>query len=224
MDYLDIVKYDWGLTGISTDYSPWQVFLYGSVTIAMINKKVALLAFGANLPFDGMTPDQTVHAAVSSFPSVNLAPPELSRLFATPCFPAGAGPDYVNAAALLQVDQSLSAKMLLARLHQLENMFGRQRNARWGMRTLDIDLLAFGDLILPDEATQAYWRNLDPALQARAAPDQLILPHPRLQDRAFVLVPLADVAPNWRHPLLHLTVAQMVAALPAGDLSEMRPL
>ena len=190
----------------------------------MIHIKVALLALGANLPFDGMMPDQTLRAAVDNFPKVNLAEPRLSRLFLTPCFPAGAGPDYVNAAALLQVDQGLSAKVLLARLHRIEAMFGRKRETRWGMRTLDIDLLALGDQILPDPETQTHWRNLDPTLQARAAPDQLILPHPRLQDRAFVLVPLADVAPDWCHPVLELTVTQMLGRLPAADLAEMRPL
>lgn len=190
----------------------------------MIQKKVALLAFGANLPFDGMTPDQTLRAAVKSFPKVNLGAPHLSRLFATPCFPAGAGPDYVNAAALLQVEGDMSAEALLARLHQIETMFGRKRNSRWGMRTLDIDLLALGDLVLPDVNTHSQWRNLDPSQQRRAAPDQLILPHPRLQDRAFVLVPLADVAPDWYHPVLNQTVSQMIGRLPAADLAEVRPL
>lgn len=190
----------------------------------MIQTKIALLAFGANLPFDGMTPEQTLRAAAKSFPKVDLAMPHLSRLFATPCFPVGAGPDYVNAAALLQVGAGLSADALLARLHQIEAMFGRKRDTRWGMRTLDIDLLAFDDLILPDVETHAQWRGLDPALQLRAVPGQLILPHPRLQDRAFVLVPLADVAPDWRHPVLNLTVTQMLAALPKPDLAEMRPL
>ena len=118
----------------------------------------------------------------------------------------------------------MTAPELLSRLHQVEAMFGRERKQRWGMRTLDIDLLALGDVVLPDTATQTQWRNLDAALQARETPDDLILPHPRLQDRAFVLVPLAEVAPDWRHPMLNLTVLQMMAALPAADLAEMRPL
>ena len=190
----------------------------------MTHFQIALIAFGANLPFDGRTPAQTLHLAVNSFPNVNLAIPSVSRFFATPCFPPGAGPDYVNAAALLQVERSMSADGLLARLHQIEAMFGRQRKQRWGMRTLDIDLVALGDQVLPDAVTQSQWRTLDPALQSSQAPTTLILPHPRLQDRAFVLVPLADLAPDWRHPVLNLTITQMLAARPADELAEIHPL
>ena len=60
--------------------------------------------------------------------------------------------------------------------------------------------------------------------RARSTPDRLILPHPRLQDRAFVLVPLSDVAPDWVHPRLGLTVGQMLAALPDADREAVRPL
>ena len=224
MDYLDIVHYDWVKVGISANYSPWQVSLYESVTLTMRHFQTALIALGANLPFADGTPLQTLQRVVKIFPSVNLAVPSVSRFFATPCFPAGAGPDYVNAAALLQIEKNMSADDLLASLHQLEATFGRQRKQRWGMRTLDLDLLALGDVILPDAAIQTRWRNLDPALQTTQTPGELILPHPRMQDRAFVLLPLADVAPDWRHPLLNKTVLQMLAALPAADLAEMHAL
>jgi 2-amino-4-hydroxy-6-hydroxymethyldihydropteridine diphosphokinase len=89
---------------------------------------------------------------------------------------------------------------------------------------LDIDLLAVGDSVLPDAGMQDLWRNLSPEAQAREAPTGLILPHPRMQDRAFVLVPLADVAPDWVHPRLGQSVRQMLAALPMADRDAVKPL
>ena len=182
----------------------------------------ALVAFGANLQLTGQFPPETLRAAALALAGPDLAILAMSRLFSTPCFPAGAGPDYVNAAAL--VGTSLDPAGLLQRLHGVEADFGRTRVQRWGQRTLDLDLLAYGDLVLPDAATHDHWRGLAPEAQARLAPDQLILPHPRLQDRAFVLVPLADVAPDWRHPRLGLTVLEMLNRLEMAEITAVTPL
>jgi len=184
----------------------------------------ALVAFGANLPFEGETPAQTIAAASKALATEGLSVLAFSRLFATPCFPVGAGPDYVNAAALVEYESKVNAATILQRLHLVEGHFGRKREQRWGMRTLDIDLLAVGESVLPDADTQDAWRTLAPERQRREAPDGLILPHPRLQDRAFVLVPLADVAPDWVHPRTGLTVRQMLEALPLADREAVKPL
>ena len=188
----------------------------------MHKARPALVAFGANIPRAGQTLSQTIRSAAAALTCPDLALRQLSRLYATPCFPAGAGPDYVNAVA--QIETSLTAPDLLAHLHRIEADFGRTRVVRWGQRTLDLDLLAMGDLVLPDAATQDHWRNLPPDLQSRTMPRDLILPHPRLQDRAFVLVPLAEVAPDWRHPRLGLTVLELLAALETADIAAVTPL
>lgn len=148
----------------------------------------------------------------------------MSHLYKTPCFPADAGPDYVNAAAKLTWRKGVTAAQILAVLHKVEAEFGRERLQRWGTRTLDIDLIAVGDSVVPDATTQDRWRNLPIQQQMLRAPDQLILPHPRLADRAFVLVPLLDIAPNWRHPRTGRTVRQMLTALPKPDIAAVTPL
>ncbi len=195
------------------------------------NVQYALVALGANLPNSSeIPPDSTpnlllvaaLDAAARALASPQIDVMALSRFYATPCFPPGAGPDYVNAAALLGT--ALDPEALLQRLHRTEALFGRRRRERWGQRTLDLDLLAYGDLVLPDAATQGHWRNLPAEAQARLAPQKLILPHPRLQDRAFVLVPLADIAADWRHPILGLDVTQMLNRLDPADIAAVRPL
>ena len=182
------------------------------------------VALGANLPFEGGPPVETIHLALDGLSEEGFRVAAVSRFYATPCFPVGAGPDYVNAAAILSSDDNDDLASILAALHRVEARFGRQRVQRWGMRTLDIDLLAAGDSVLPDPQTQDLWRRMPPGDQIQTTPDRLILPHPRLQDRAFVLVPLADVAPVWVHPRTGLSVRQMVEALPQAVRDAVKPL
>lgn len=190
----------------------------------MVTTKHALIALGSNLDFGGIPPKTVLTRAISQLEAQGLRIDSLSNLYKTPCFPAGAGPDYVNAAALVTLRQTWGPGDLLAALHRVEAEFGRERLSRWAGRTLDIDLLAIGDLVLPDVAGFRHWQTLPLSDQARLAPDQLILPHPRLAERAFVLVPLADVAPDWCHPVLGLTVAQMLADLPLAARAEVQAL
>ncbi len=176
------------------------------------------VALGANLPLGEASPSDTLKAAIAALNQENKAIQAVSRFYQTPCFPAGAGPDYVNAA--LHLKSPLNAKDMLCYLHEIEEKHGRKRLERWGMRTLDLDLIACGESVLPDLATYTYWRDLPSDEQRRAAPSELILPHPRLQDRAFVLVPMRDIAAGWRHPVLKLTVTEMCDALAPEALDE----
>lgn len=124
----------------------------------------------------------------------------VSKLYETA--PVG-GPDdqgaYLNAALLCET--TLDAAGLLALLHRIEASRERERVVRWGPRTLDLDLLVYGELV-----------SDDPALQ---------VPHPRQHERRFVLVPVCDVAPELVHPSLNRTMADLLADLPAepGDLT-----
>lgn len=181
-----------------------------------------LIAVGSNLGSDAGDRAATASAALQRLARHGLRLRRVSRFFETPCFPAGAGPDYVNACAA--VDGLADPDAAMEILHAIEADFGRSREQRWGSRTLDLDLLAAGDTVLPDAATQEAWRNLPPEDRKQRTPDLLILPHPRLQERGFVLVPLADIAADWRHPLQRRSVAQMLAALPQEDCAEIRPL
>lgn len=177
-----------------------------------------IIAMGGNMPSQVGPPAETLRAALTALVEQGAEVRAISAFYATPCFPAGAGPDYVNAAAVIGVQGG--AADALALLHRIEAEFGRERVQRWGRRTLDLDLIAAGQAVLPDRETYEAWRDLDPAVQMETTPERLIVPHPRVQDRAFVLVPLMDVAPDWCHPVLGRTVRQMAAALSESALRE----
>ncbi|MBF9034867.1 2-amino-4-hydroxy-6-hydroxymethyldihydropteridine diphosphokinase [Rhodobacterales bacterium HKCCE2091] len=187
-----------------------------------VTNDAALVALGANLPGPSGGPEITVMAAVAALEAIADGPVRTSRLFATPAYPPGSGPDFVNAAAAFRWRGS--AKALLAALHRIEACHGRTRDRRWEPRLLDLDLLAHGQTVLPDPGTEARWRGLPPETAGAEAPEELILPHPRLSERAFVLVPLAEVAPDWRHPATGLDVAAMLDALPAAGRAAIRPM
>ncbi len=181
-----------------------------------------LVALGGNQPSVAGAPLETLQAALAGMAGAGLTLRAVSRFYETPCFPVGAGPDYVNGAVC--VSAKGSADDVLKLLHRIEASFGRDRVSRWASRPLDLDLLASGDAILPDRATYDTWRSLPAEEQTQRAPEELILPHPRLQDRGFVLRPLCDIAPDWRHPVSGKTVREMLDALPDADLDGIRPL
>jgi 2-amino-4-hydroxy-6-hydroxymethyldihydropteridine diphosphokinase len=107
-------------------------------------------------------------------------------------------PWYVN--AVVEAATALAPEALLALLHEVEREFGRVRREVNAARILDLDLLAYGDLV-------------------RDGPGPPVLPHPRLAERAFVLLPLADLRPDWRHPATGESIRALIARLPADQVT-----
>ena len=157
-----------------------------------------LVAIGANLASaGGRAPLETCRWAarqLGQLPGLELR--KVSRWFATQPIPASDQPRFVNGAAWLS--GAVEPCHLLGMLHGIEAEAGRVRGLPNAARTLDLDLLAMDDLVM--------------------ATSRLVLPHPRLQDRAFVLAPLRDIRPGWTHPVLHLSVATMLAAVSGQDV------
>lgn len=187
-----------------------------------IGMQTAYIALGGNVTSRYGTPRLTIETALQRLSGESLTLVKKSRLFLTPAFPKGSGPDFVNAFA--QIETTVIPADLLEHLHAIEAEMGRDRHERWAPRVIDLDLIAYGQQILPDPATHLIWRDLPLEEQMKKAPDGLVLPHPRLQDRAFVLGPMCDVAPDWMHPVLGLTAAQLLAACPAEDRAALTPL
>lgn len=153
------------------------------VVVRRVKDVPVVIALGANLEQDDQTPEDSLRQAVGQLRRTRgLRGVRVSRLYATAPVggePVAGQPDYVNAVALART--SLTPSRLLARLHRIEADHGRTRDVRWGARTLDLDLVQYGD---PADGSDV-----------RSEAPELLLPHPRAHERAFVLVPWSEVDP-----------------------------
>ena len=131
-------------------------------------------------------------------------------------------PRYVNVG--IQFSTNLEPIELLNFTSGLENKYGRKRQRRWGPRTCDIDILLCDQLILPNKLNFKKWLNLNLSDQIRLVPNELILPHPRLQERAFFLKPLNDLQPDWIHPFLKMNAKEMLDSIPLNELESIHEL
>jgi 2-amino-4-hydroxy-6-hydroxymethyldihydropteridine diphosphokinase len=156
-----------------------------------------LLALGSNRPGPWGPPEQTVREALARLDGGGVRLKRASRPIVSTPFGVTGQPPFVNAVA--EVETALGPEALLERLHAIERMAGRRRTLRWGPRTLDLDLLDYHGLV-------------------RMPPSRPVLPHPGIADRIFVLAPLAEIAPRWRHPVSRRTAADMLRRLdPQGE-------
>jgi len=154
-------------------------------------EQIVYLALGTNLG------DRSANLRAA----IKALPPEIkviveSKVYETPPWGVEDQPAFLNMAVKCQT--SLEPESLLKRLKQLEVQLGREKTFRWGPRLIDIDILFYDDLILESES--------------------LTIPHPRLHERAFVLVPLADIAPDFVHPVLKKTITKLLASEHIDDI------
>jgi 2-amino-4-hydroxy-6-hydroxymethyldihydropteridine diphosphokinase len=149
-----------------------------------------LIGIGSNMPGPWGTPAATVARVASELDRGAIRVTRVSTPVRTTPFGITDQPAFTNAA--LAITTGLAPAALLLHLQALERRAGRHREIRWGPRTLDLDILDYRGLVL-------------------AEPSALVLPHPGIAERPFVLVPIVEIAPHWRHPVTGLTATEMLA-------------
>ncbi|MEM8935601.1 MAG: 2-amino-4-hydroxy-6-hydroxymethyldihydropteridine diphosphokinase [Pseudomonadota bacterium] len=152
-----------------------------------------IIGVGSNLPFCTIDSQQIVLSAISAFAAIGSIASRAS-LYRSPAWPDPSHPDYIN--TVFSARSDLSPEALLSALQAIEAGFGRRRSQKNAPRTLDLDIIAHGDLV------------------TGGSDETLILPHPRMHERDFVLAPLAEIAPDWRHPVSGARAGDLLAALP----------
>lgn len=163
--------------------------------------ELCAIALGSNLSSEIGDSQKIVQAAIAQLanhPEIEVV--KVSRWYRTKAITlpnSAPQPDYINGCAVLKT--ALNPFQLLQALFFTEQFFGRERRERWGARTLDLDLLLYGD------------RQIDTP--------ELVLPHPRMSDRAFVLLPLAEIAADWIHPVQGSAISELSQNPPDLDLS-----
>jgi len=157
-----------------------------------------ILALGGDLAGDYPSLEALLEAALSSLPRAGMRIVRRSGWWRSAAWPDPSQPAYLNGVAI--VETGLSPVEVMAAIDALEAEFGRKRSAPNAPRTLDIDLIAYGR-------------------EVREAPG-LAIPHPRAAERRFVMGPLAEIAPDWTHPTLGRTAAELAAAASVGRDAE----
>jgi len=158
-----------------------------------------LVGLGANSPGPWGTPARTLHRALRELKRMGVTVEAVSPLYETAALGAARQPPYVNQVARLTT--TLPAPALLRLLKAIERRSGRRGGRPWGARTLDLDIIDYKGL----KIGWSPGRRGVPRQRVRP----LVLPHPQLENRPFVLKPLLDVAPNWRHPVLNVSVREL---------------
>jgi 2-amino-4-hydroxy-6-hydroxymethyldihydropteridine diphosphokinase len=159
-----------------------------------------VIAMGGNLAFAGRDVQAVLQDAYDRLGGEGLQPYGRSSWWRSAAWPDPSEPPYLNGVALVRT--GLDPRGVMAALQRIEAAFGRRRGEPNAARTLDLDLIAYGREIIDEPG--------------------LVLPHPRAADRLFVMGPLAEIAPGWRHPVLDKTAAELAERAEVG--SDARPI
>jgi len=163
---------------------------------------VILLGIGANLPSEAHGPPRaTCGAALDQLEKIGVSIIKRAPWYRSAPVPMSDQPWYVN--GVVRIETASAAQQLMDLLLQAEARLGRQRGERNAPRIVDLDILAYGDQVIDA--------------------DGLILPHPRMHERAFVITPLSDIEPGWRHPVSGKNASEILAELPPDQQTERMP-
>jgi len=156
--------------------------------------EAVVIALGGNLARRGGSLQEALERALSILPAAGIEVLRRSRWWRSAAWPDPTQPPYLNGVALVRT--ALEPRAVLEALLRTEAGLGRRRSTANAPRTVDLDLIAYGRRVIDEPA--------------------LVLPHPRAADRLFVMGPLAEIAPEWRHPVLGKTAAELAAAATVG--------
>lgn len=157
-----------------------------------------LIGLGSNMTGPWGNPRDCVGRALTALDKQPLKLLKASTLIETTPFGNQDQASYINAVA--RIETRLRPLDLLHVLRTIERAAGRERRERWGERTLDLDILDYNGVVVEDGVEQS-------------ADAELVLPHPAIAEREFVLAPISEIAPRWKHPITGLTARAMRVAL-----------
>ena len=182
-----------------------------------------IVVLGSNLSSEFGSSAETLKKCIRELKSFQAIQSLLeSKWYISSSFVDKSEPRYVNVG--IRLSTNLKPKELLNFTADLEIKYGRKRERRWEPRTCDIDILLCDQLIMPSKLYFEKWLKLDFFEQKELSPDELILPHPRLQERTFFLKPLNDLQPDWTHPFLKMKAKEMLDSLPSNELQNIEEM
>ncbi len=161
-----------------------------------------ILAFGSNLKFNNNSPLENIESAYEHLEKCNIKILKKSHIYQSEAYPNKSDPIFCNSA--VSVETNLNPFDLLNKVLEIEKLFGRIRKEKNNPRTLDIDIICYDNLIFTQE--------------------NLKIPHPYLQKRPFVFLPIKDLDKNWKHPVLLKTIDQISKEFSKDELIKVKKI